>query len=142
MEEVYMNEEGDTLNILFVGLGGFIGAILRYGTGQLIPVQNGSPLPTLVINLIGCFFLAWFYTVTLHRWVLPSTIRLGIGTGLIGAFTTFSTFSVETLHLLHNGRIWQAFIYILASTIGGILLSACGIKSAQMMQKGKEMKTH
>ncbi|MBB6447816.1 CrcB protein [Bacillus benzoevorans] len=130
------------MNILFVGLGGFIGAILRYGTGQLLPVQNGFPLPTLMINLTGCFFLAWFYTATLHRWVLPPAIRLGVGTGLIGAFTTFSTFSVETLHLLHNGQILQAIIYVLASIIGGILLSACGLKSAQMMQKGKGMKIH
>nr|WP_295971363.1 fluoride efflux transporter CrcB [uncultured Bacillus sp.] len=124
------------MNILSVGLGGIIGAILRYITGQVIPVQNGFPLNTLMINLSGCFLLAWFYTTVIDR-NIPSYIRLGIGTGLIGAFTTFSTFSVETIELLRHGQWFQALLYVLISVIGGLLLSVAGMKWADFLQRSK-----
>ena len=121
------------MNILFVGFGGFIGASLRYLSGQLIPPQNGFPIHTLIINLLGCFALSWFYSAAFHRWNIAPHIRLGIGTGLIGAFTTFSTFSVETLQLLHNGQIFLCLSYILTSTIGGIVFSAGGIRLSHLI---------
>lgn len=86
------------MNVVAVGIGGFLGAILRYKVGEWIDTENGFPLETLVVNLFGCLFLAWFFTITTKRWNINPKLKLGIGTGFIGAFTTFSTFSIETLN--------------------------------------------
>ncbi|CAM2848753.1 fluoride efflux transporter CrcB [Paenibacillus sediminis] len=115
-------------NLLCVGVGGFFGAICRYLIGQLVPpLSDGFPLATLIINLAGCLFLAWFFTVTLRAWRISPQLRLAIGTGFTGAFTTFSTFSVETLHLWSEGYYLVSLLYIWFSIAGGLLLAGAGI---------------
>jgi fluoride exporter len=93
--------------------------------GKVIPLPAGFPLGTLIINLFGCFFLAWFFTITAKRLMNPN-IKLAIGTGFTGAFTTFSTFSVETLNLMKIGHVWMAVFYVLSSILGGIILALAG----------------
>jgi fluoride exporter len=117
---------GEYVPYVAVALGGFIGAVLRYVISEWWGTQHGFPLATLVINLAGSFFLMWFYTLTLDRFPIHPHVRLGIGTGLVGAFTTFSTFCVETWKLIESAEYVTAGLYVASSLFGGILLSAIG----------------
>lgn len=118
------------MNVLVIGVGGFFGAILRYLVGMWIPVNNGFPLGTLIINLLGCFFLGWFFTITTRQLVINLQLKLAIGTGFAGAFTTFSTFSVETMNLINNNHFLMALIYLFLSIFGGVGLAFTGNKLA------------
>ncbi|WP_307311362.1 fluoride efflux transporter CrcB [Neobacillus driksii] len=119
-------------------LGGFLGAITRYAIGEWIHTDHGFPLGTLLINLIGCFFLGWFLTyITLKRYIKPE-VTLLIGTGFTGSFTTFSTFSVETILLFRNGLIGYGSLYVLFSIIFGLLLAYLGLKLALYNEKKGE----
>ena len=126
------------MNVLAVGIGGFFGAILRYTVGKVIPSPSGFPLGTLVINLLGCLFLAWFFTITTKRWNISPNLKLAIGTGFTGAFTTFSTFSVETLNLIKNHQLFMALLYVLLSIFGGIILALVGVKTARLNGQSEE----
>ncbi|MBP1932752.1 fluoride efflux transporter CrcB [Ammoniphilus resinae] len=116
------------MNILAVGIGGFFGAILRYTLGEWIHTTNGFPLGTLIINLLGCLLLAWFFTITTKKWQIHPPIKVGIGTGFVGAFTTFSTFSVETLNLINHHQMGLAILYVLVSVFGGLGFALVGAK--------------
>ncbi|MFD2369793.1 fluoride efflux transporter FluC [Brevibacillus sp. GCM10020057] len=120
-----------------VAIGGFFGASLRCAIGLVIPAADGFPLGTLVINLLGSLFLAWFFAVTAARFKVPPYIRLGIGTGFTGAFTTFSAFSVETLGLIEQARFGLAAGYVAASVLGGIGLAAIGARLAVEKQHSR-----
>ena len=121
------------MNLIIVGIAGIVGAVLRYQLGMWLPVPNGFPLGTLSINLAGCFILAWFFTLTLNRWKIPQGVRLGVGTGFIGSFTTFSTFSAESLQLVQNSQYLLAAIYVTASVCGGISMSYAGSRIAKVI---------
>jgi fluoride exporter len=126
------------LKLISIMLGGFLGAITRYAIGEWIHTDHGFPLGTLLINLIGCFFLGWFLTyITLKRNIKPE-ITLLIGTGFTGSFTTFSTFSVETILLFRNGLIGYGSLYVLFSIIFGLLLAYLGLKLALYNKKKGE----
>ena len=128
------------MKLLSVMLGGFIGAITRYSIGEWIQPANEFPLGTLLINLLGCFFLSWFLTFFTIKKNISAEFTLLIGTGFIGSFTTFSTFSVETILLFQNGLAVYGVIYILVSIIFGILLAYIGLKLAYI--NGEKGETH
>ncbi|GGJ99956.1 putative fluoride ion transporter CrcB [Lentibacillus kapialis] len=111
-------------------IGGFFGSICRFALGEWIHINNGFPLGTFLINLIGCFFLGWFLTFVNQKGIIKPEFALLVGTGFVGSFTTFSTFSVETLNLFREGLIFMAFLYVLASTVLGIVLAFSGYKLA------------
>ncbi|MGA8943587.1 MAG: fluoride efflux transporter CrcB [Thermoactinomyces sp.] len=124
-----------------IGVAGMIGALLRYGAGLLFPSSWfwGVPAGTLLVNLLGCLALGWFTVWSIHVYPLPSQIRAGLGTGLIGSFTTFSAFSVEVVKMVSSG-LWQsALFYIFLSFWGGLFLAWCGALLAAKQQK-KEQK--
>ncbi|WP_374723380.1 fluoride efflux transporter CrcB [Calidifontibacillus erzurumensis] len=118
------------MKLLLVMIGGFLGAICRFSIGEWISKNNGFPLSTFIINMIGCFILGWFLTFANQTNKVKPAFTLMIGTGFIGSFTTFSTFSVETLHLLQKGLILTAILYVFASTVVGIGLAYAGHKLA------------
>lgn len=118
----------NALKVIAVMLGGFFGALTRYGIGEWIQTENVFPLGTLFINLIGCFFLGWFLTYITIRKNIKLELTLLIGTGFVGSFTTFSTFSLETILLFQNGQGVSAVIYILTSIIFGLMMSYFGLK--------------
>jgi fluoride exporter len=125
------------LKLISVMLGGFFGAISRYAIGEWIHTDNGFPLGTLLINLIGCFFLGWFLTFFTIKKNIKPEFTLFIGTGFIGSFTTFSTFSLETNLLFQNDHDLYGVLYILISIIFGLLMAYCGLKLAVIKEKGE-----
>ncbi|WP_085994281.1 fluoride efflux transporter CrcB [Oceanobacillus senegalensis] len=118
------------MNLLLVMTGGFFGAICRFTLGEWIYTNNGFPLGTFLINLIGCFILGWFLTFVSQNKKIRPEYTLLIGTGFIGSFTTFSTFSVETLNLFQEGLIFMGILYVLATTVSGLVLAYVGRKLA------------
>ncbi|OUQ36694.1 fluoride efflux transporter CrcB [Massilimicrobiota timonensis] len=104
---------------LWVGLGGAIGSIFRY-TLSLLPIKSSFPVLTLITNLLGAFIIGVVVGL-FEKQYLSSQIHLFLKTGLCGGFTTFSTFSLETLTLLENGMIFMAIIYALISVVGCIM---------------------
>jgi CrcB protein len=142
-----INREVHSWMVYFtVGIGGIIGALLRYYLGLFITDGWGStfPLATLLINFIGCFVLAWSTAFLARTKIIPPSIVTGLGTGLIGSFTTFSTFSVETVRLLQSSFVWTAFIYTTASLLGGLFLTWAGYRLGDWLfrRQNKEGKNH
>ncbi|WP_018757082.1 fluoride efflux transporter CrcB [Paenibacillus terrigena] len=116
--------------ILAVGAGGFVGAVLRYGLSEWIPAVDGFPWGILIINWSGCLFLGWLLTAAGKSLKISPTWTLALGTGFTGAFTTFSTFAVETFRLMDQGHWLMAMLYILSSVFGGLLLAYIGVRLA------------
>ena len=110
-------------NFLFIGLGGFLGAILRYALSDF--VQNWSkfsqfPFGTLVVNLLGCLLIGALAQLGESRAIFsPETSSL-IFLGFLGAFTTFSTFSSDSLNLMRNGQNLLSYLNIGASVVLGL----------------------
>ena len=96
------------MQLLFVGLGGFLGAVGRWLVSRfinaIIPVDL-LPWGTLGVNIIGSFLLAWVMSASYSRMQMPPAFLLFIGTGFWGAFTTFSTFSYETVTLFSHSPL-------------------------------------
>lgn len=117
-----------------VGIAGMAGALLRYYLSIAIGADGGASFPaaTLIINLIGCFVLSWFTfgVGTLNK--LPAWFRVGFSTGLIGSFTTFSTFSVETVQLARQSLWGTAAAYVLLSVWGGLVMAWAGYRAANI----------
>jgi len=118
------------MKLMFVMLGGFFGAICRFELGEWLNADNGFPIGTLMINILGCFFLGWFLTIVSNKKKVNQELTLLIGTGFTGSFTTFSTFSVETLRLIQNGFIFQTVMYVLTSIFVGLCMSYFGWRIA------------
>lgn len=125
---------------LAVGVAGIIGTLLRYYTGSFLHTwwYFNFPLGTWIINLIGCFVLSWFAFRMAHV-KMPQWFRVGFGTGLIGSFTTFSTFSVETVDLFQKQFWWTAIAYVLLSLWGGIFMAWVGnrVAASQLRARGR-----
>lgn len=125
----------------YVAIFGGIGAISRYGISLLINA-GGFPLNTFIINVTGCFFLAFVirYVSTFPK--VSDALLNGIGTGLIGAFTTFSAFSVETSALISSGAYGTAFFYVLISMGAGFASAGLGAFVGHRLIGGRELKRH
>jgi CrcB protein len=77
------------------------------------------PLATLSINVIGSFLMGFLFIVTLERLMIPPSVRVGVLTGVLGGYTTFSTFEMETLLLAENGEFLKAALYVVLSVVIG-----------------------
>lgn len=111
------------MNIILVSLGGALGAVARYMLMSLVGHFTTSHFPyaTMFVNILGSFLLG--VTVALFSKYMPeytSEFRLFIVVGFFGAFTTFSTFSLDTVTLLEEGVFWTAIVYCLLSIMLGI----------------------
>lgn len=109
-------------------LGGAIGALLRFLVAQACAHVRVLTLPvgTFIVNLLGCLFLGVLTGIAEHHPTLPRPVMLMLSVGVCGAFTTFSTFSAETIKAAEAGQMWQAFGYVVASLSFGFLLFCWG----------------
>lgn len=114
--------------ILAIFIGGFLGGMCRFLVGEMFFNIHPFPVETFVVNLVGCFFLGWFLAFVKNKQKLRPEIILFFGTGFTGSFTTFSTFSVETIALLQNNQIAFALFYVLGSILLGLLSSYSGYR--------------
>lgn len=106
------------LNCLFVGLGGFIGAVCRYLMGLLsIQDKSGFPWITLCINVIGAFLIGLIAAAAVKNGWGNSPFVLFFKTGVCGGFTTFSTFALESSSLMGSGKTTLAAVYMVLSVI-------------------------
>jgi CrcB protein len=133
------------LDFLAVAVAGFFGAITRAALGKAIKAMVGTvfPLGTFAINLTGCFILSFFLTLTLERLEINPKLRLAIGTGFLGAFTTFSTFAVDSVNLIRSQQMWVSAAYILGTSFGCVVLAWLGIVTSRVLtgRRDKEAET-
>jgi len=123
--------------ILAVGLGGAIGSILRYVVSVLITerVGPGFPWATLFINVTGSFILAAIAELSTTRVItLNPALRVLLTVGFVGGYTTFSTFTNETLTLVGERALVASFIYTMASLAGGLTAAYLGVVAARLVE--------
>jgi fluoride exporter len=120
------------LRISLLLLFGALGTLARYGLQGLVQHRSGSsfPMGTLVVNLLGCLLLGGVTEYALAHITVPPEWRIGITVGFLGAFTTFSSFSWETVQLLRDGEWARAGLYVATSVVGGILAVVLGMRVA------------
>jgi CrcB protein len=114
-----------------VAAGGAVGSLLRYWLG-LACNQPGWPAGTWLANVVGSFCIGLMYVWGKEKGLLSPELYLLVTTGVLGGFTTFSTFSLEVVTFFLEGQIWRAFVYALASIIVGLFAAVAGIWTARL----------
>ena len=118
--------------ILSVGLGGFVGAVGRYWLSGIAQQFGGRfPLGTLTVNLLGSFLLGLLATLFLEKVLVSQEMRLFLLIGVLGAFTTYSTFSYETLQLVRSDAWLMAGLNVLANVVGTLVAVWAGFTLAK-----------
>jgi CrcB protein len=115
---------------LLAALGGALGALARWALAEVVPSPGGWPWATLLINVTGCFLLGALFAVLAASSPEPSWARPFLGVGVLGGYTTYSTFAVEVVHLLDGGAPVLAAGYVLVSVVGGVAAVALGALTA------------
>ncbi len=115
--------------LLLIGLGGFAGAIARYVVDGAVADRTGGAFPwgTLAVNVSGSFALGLLFALTAERAILPAEIRGPVLIGFIGAYTTFSTYTLESWRLVETGEIGAALANIIGSVVLGIVAVVAGL---------------
>lgn len=125
-------------DILLVGLGGFAGAVARYVFGGWVLHQTlGARFPwsTFAVNVSGCLLMGLISGLAERlEWFTPQN-RLLLLTGLLGGFTTFSAFGLETVHLLRRGDVWTSVLYAAGSVVLCVAAVWVGMKSIEWMAR-------
>ena len=119
------------IRVLLIGSGGFIGAVLRYVISGLSVKYLGASFPygTLIVNIIGAFLIGFIMEASLNLWPISLEFRMFLTVGILGGFTTFSTFSYETVSFIGNGSyllaslnvIFNIFLCIMGTLLGRYL---------------------
>jgi fluoride exporter len=123
-------------NILLVGIGGFIGSVARYKlSGWLLHLtaQEKFPYSTLAVNIIGCLIVGVLAGLAEKYELFGPEAKLFLFSGLLGGFTTFSAFGLETIFLLRRGEPWVAALYIVFSVMFGMVAVWLGIKGVYLL---------
>lgn len=118
------------MRIIFLIVLGGLGTLARYGLDGWIQYRVGSVFPAgiLTINVLGCLALGIIGQFGLNHITMSPDVRIGLTTGLMGGFTTFSTFSWDTVRMLEEGEWTKASIYVGASVIGGLIAMMLGMR--------------
>jgi CrcB protein len=114
---------------VWVGVAGFFGAGSRYWLDGLVSRATSGSFPwgTLVVNVSGCFLIGLLTTVLTERLLPHPALRIAITVGFVGSYTTFSTFSYETLRQIQEGAVGLAAVNVLASVVIGISAAWIGV---------------
>ena len=123
------------LRILLVGLAGLLGTLGRYWLSGAVARRYGEAFPagTLAVNLVGCFAAGLLFHFMHERNAFGETARAAVFVGLLGGFTTFSAYGVQTFALLREGRLGLAALNVVASNLLGLLLVFAGYAAAKLV---------
>lgn len=117
-------------SLIIVGIGGFIGSIARYWLSTFVSNYLSStsfPYGTFVVNITGCFFIGVIYALFERGNILTPEWRIFLATGFCGGFTTFSTFSYESIRLMQGGEFFNLSLNVAASVILGFAATYLGM---------------
>jgi len=122
------------LSIVAIAVGGGCGSVSRFLVAREMGRLLGNFLPygTLVVNVLGSLVLGWLATVFLDRPEINIALRLGIAVGFLGAFTTFSAFSFESVQLMLNGAVWRAILNVTVNTVVCLGMCYLGMQLARL----------
>lgn len=120
---------------LLVFLGGGVGASVRYWLSAVVYrfLPADFPYGNLVVNISGCLLIGILMSVTEARFIIPSSVRLFLAVGILGGFTTFSSFSYETVALLRDGQILHGSFNVLATVLGCLAGTYAGISVGKII---------
>jgi fluoride exporter len=124
--------------VILVMAGGSLGALARYALAIYIAQAWGTRFPwgTLLINLSGCFLIGLAFALGQERHILSPATQLLFMTGFLGAYTTFSTYGLETANFARAGHASVALVNVLASNMGGLLLVVAGLWVGRILFRG------
>jgi len=118
--------------LLAVACGGCLGTLSRYAVGQLLPTaEHGFPWSTFLVNISGALLLGMLVVLLAERFPADRYARSFFGTGFLGAYTTFSTYVVQTMLLARDGYLGRATFYLLGSLVAGLVASLSGIAAGR-----------
>lgn len=120
----------DAKVLLYVAVGGALGAVLRYLIGNWLSTEQ-MPWGTLTVNLVGSLLLGALMGAAASSEAISKEMVMFLGVGVLGAFTTLSTFSVDTINLWKDGRISTALLYAISTSVLGPLLALLGWIAAE-----------
>ncbi len=121
--------------LLFIGIGGFFGAIARYLVDGWVAQRSGAAFPwgTLTVNLSGAFVLGLLFALSVERGVLPTEIRAPVLIGFIGAYTTFSTLALESWRLIEDGNVVLGAANLAGSMVLGTVAVVAGLVAGRVL---------
>ena len=123
------------IQILAIAAGGAVGSVLRYAvsTGVYSMLGRNFPYGTLAVNVIGSFLMGLLFVLMVERLDMSAVWRMAILVGFLGAFTTFSTFSIETVNLLQGGDFMRAFLNVTLSVAFCLVATWVGFRLGRLI---------
>jgi CrcB protein len=123
------------IQILAIAAGGAVGSVLRYAvsTGVYSMLGRNFPYGTLAVNVIGSFLMGLLFVLMVERLDMSAVWRMAILVGFLGAFTTFSTFSIETVNLLQGGDFMRAFLNVTVSVAFCLVATWVGFRLGRLI---------
>jgi len=118
-----------------IAIGGALGSMARFAAvGYLTPMLNFRfPIGTFIVNILGSFLIGVAYVVIVEKQLIPAEWRLFFITGILGGFTTFSSFSLEILQTWQEGHVFNAIFYAASSVVLGLLFAFIGMQVTQKL---------
>lgn len=125
--------------VAVVAVGGAIGACARYGAALVWPAHSGGfPWTTFWVNVVGCAVIGVFMVVVTEIWAVHPLVRPFFGTGVLGGFTTFSTYAVDIQKLVEHGRPGTGFAYLAATLLAALAAVTLAATATRRVLKGKK----
>lgn len=120
---------------LFIGLGGFLGSVSRFYLSTIVHRASGMEFPygTMAVNIIGCFLIGFLITMFQEHFIQNPNVRLFLVIGLLGGFTTFSSFSLDTIEMIKSGHLSGAGLNIALSLAGCLIATWIGIYAGEQL---------
>ena len=123
----------------YAALGGVLGALARWGLAEVLPNSPGAwPWATFGVNITGCLLIGVLLAVLLARFPRSRRLRPFLAVGVLGGFTTYSTFAVDAVRLTDEGHAVLAGAYVLASVIGGVAAVVVGLLAGRALVGGRD----